>query len=595
MTDNKHVLDFVNKYAELFQPDDVVWIDAGKEQYKMLVSEAIATGEIIKLNNKLLPGCLYHRTQPDDVARVENRTFICTKDKETAGPTNNWMDPAEAYKTLDDIAKGAMKGRTMYVIPFSMGKIGSPFAKYGIELTDSIYVVLNMMIMTRVSPKVLERIGDGDDFVRGIHSKCNLDSEKKYICQFPEDNTIYSLNSGYGGNVLLGKKCFALRIASYQGWKEDWMAEHMLILGVEKPDGEIKYVTAAFPSACGKTNLAMLIPPKCYLDKGYKVWTVGDDIAWLRKGRNGMLYAVNPENGFFGVAPGTNAKSNYNALMSTKRNTIFTNVALDLKNKTVWWEGIKEPAPEKAEDWKGNRWYEGKTDENGQIIKGAHPNSRFTAPAKNCPCLSKEFDNPKGVPISAIIFGGRRAKSAPLVYEARDWEHGVFVGSVMASETTAAAAGTVGVVRHDPMAMLPFCGYNMGDYFKHWLDMGRKIKNKPKIFNVNWFRTDEKGNFIWPGFGDNMRVLDWIIRRCEGTVDAVETPIGYLPRPEDINLEGMDGFTVDDLKKILDVDVKTWKAEAKDIAEYYKLFGDKLPEKLAKQLRILKRNLKESE
>ncbi|MGN1042670.1 MAG: phosphoenolpyruvate carboxykinase (GTP), partial [Christensenellales bacterium] len=582
MTDNKHVLDFVNKYAELFQPDDVVWIDAGKEQYKMLVSEAIATGEIIKLNNKLLPGCLYHRTQPDDVARVENRTFICTKDKETAGPTNNWMDPAEAYKTLDAIAKGAMKGRTMYVIPFSMGKIGSPFAKYGIELTDSIYVVLNMMIMTRVSPKVLEKIGDGDDFVRGIHSKCNLDSEKKYICQFPEDNTIYSLNSGYGGNVLLGKKCFALRIASYQGWKEDWMAEHMLILGVEKPDGEIKYVTAAFPSACGKTNLAMLIPPKCYLDKGYKVWTVGDDIAWLRKGRNGMLYAVNPENGFFGVAPGTNAKSNYNALMSTKRNTIFTNVALDLKNKTVWWEGIKEPAPEKAEDWKGNRWYEGKTDENGQIIKGAHPNSRFTAPAKNCPCLSKEFDNPKGVPISAIIFGGRRAKSAPLVYEARDWEHGVFVGSVMASETTAAAAGKVGVVRHDPMAMLPFCGYNMGDYFKHWLDMGRKIKNKPKIFNVNWFRTDEKGSFIWPGFGDNMRVLDWIIRRCEGTVDAVETPIGYLPRPEDINLEGMDGFTVDDLKKILDVDVKTWKAEAKDIAEYYKLFGDKLPEKLAK-------------
>ena len=341
MTNNQHVLDFVKKYTELFQPDDVVWIDAGKQQYKELVSEAIATGEVIKLNNKLLPGCLYHRTQPDDVARVENRTFICSRDKEDAGPTNNWMDPTEAYATLDGLAKGAMKGRTMYVIPFSMGKIGSPFAKYGIELTDSIYVVLNMMIMTRVSPKIFDKLGDSDDFVRGIHSKCTLDANNKYICQFPEDNTIYSLNSGYGGNVLLGKKCFALRIASYQGWKEGWMAEHMLILGVEKPDGDIKYITAAFPSACGKTNLAMLIPPKCYSDKGYKIWTVGDDIAWIRKGRNSMLYAVNPENGFFGVAPGTNAKSNYNALMSAKRNAIFTNVALDVKNKTVWWEGMK--------------------------------------------------------------------------------------------------------------------------------------------------------------------------------------------------------------------------------------------------------------
>ncbi len=595
MTNNQHVLDFVKKYTELFQPDDVVWIDAGKQQYKELVSEAIATGEVIKLNNKLLPGCLYHRTQPDDVARVENRTFICSRNKEDAGPTNNWMDPTEAYATLDGLARGAMKGRTMYVIPFSMGKIGSPFAKYGIELTDSIYVVLNMMIMTRVSPKIFDKLGDSDDFVRGIHSKCTLDANNKYICQFPEDNTIYSLNSGYGGNVLLGKKCFALRIASYQGWKEGWMAEHMLILGVEKPDGDIKYITAAFPSACGKTNLAMLIPPKCYSDKGYKIWTVGDDIAWIRKGRNSMLYAVNPENGFFGVAPGTNAKSNYNALMSAKRNAIFTNVALDVKNKTVWWEGMKEPSPAKGEDWKGNPWYEGKLDENGQVIKGAHPNSRFTAPAKNCPCLSKEFENPRGVPVSAIIFGGRRAKATPLVYEARDWEHGVFVGSIMASETTAAAAGKVGVVRHDPMAMLPFCGYNMGDYFQHWLDMGRKVKNKPKIFNVNWFRTDDSGNFIWPGFGDNMRVLDWIIRRCEGTVDAVESPIGLLPRPEDINLEGMDGFTVEDLKKILDVDTKTWKAEAKDITEYYKIFGDKLPAKLSKQLRILKRNLKESE
>ena len=594
MTNNQNVLDFVKKYTELFKPDNVVWIDASKQQYKELVSEAIATGEIIKLNNKLLPGCLYHRTQKDDVARVEHRTFICSREQENAGPTNNWMDPKEAYAKLDAIADGAMKGRTMYVIPFSMGKIGSPFAKYGIELTDSIYVVLNMMIMTRVSPKVFDKLGDSNDFVRGIHSKVNLDNENKYICQFPEDNTIYSLNSGYGGNVLLGKKCFALRIASYQGWKEGWMAEHMLILGIEKPDGEVKYITAAFPSACGKTNLAMLIPPKVYADQGYKVWTVGDDIAWIRKGRNSMLYAVNPENGFFGVAPGTNVKSNYNALMSTRKNTIFTNVALDLKNKTVWWEGIKEPAPVKAEDWTGEKWYEGKTDANGNVIKGAHPNSRFTAPAKNCPCLSKEFENPKGVPVSAIVFGGRRAKAAPLVYEARDWEHGVFVGAIMASETTAAAAGKVGVVRHDPMAMLPFCGYNMGDYFQHWLDMGKKVKNKPKIFNVNWFRTDEKGNFIWPGFGDNMRVLDWIIRRCEGTVDAVETPIGLLPKPEDINLEGLDDFTIDDLKSILDVDIATWKAEAKDITEYFKKFGDKLPAKIAKQLRILKKNLKDA-
>ncbi len=592
MTNNQHVLDFVDKYTKLFQPDNVVWIDASKQQYKELVSEAIATGEIIKLNNKTLPGCLYHRTRPDDVARVENRTFICSREKENAGPTNNWMEPKEAYAMLDKIAEGAMKGRTMYVIPFSMGKIGSPFAKYGIELTDSIYVVLNMMIMTRVSPKVFDKLGDSNDFVRGIHSKVTLDSENKYICQFPEDNTIYSLNSGYGGNVLLGKKCFALRIASYQGWKEGWMAEHMLILGIEKPNGEVKYVTAAFPSACGKTNLAMLIPPKYYSEQGYKVWTVGDDIAWIRKGRNSMLYAINPENGFFGVAPGTNVKSNYNALMSTKKNTIFTNVALDLKTKTVWWEGIKEPAPEKGQDWKGNPWYEGKTDENGAVIKGAHPNSRFTAPAKNCPCLSKEFENAKGVPISAIVFGGRRAKAAPLVYEARDWEHGVFVGAIMASETTAAAAGKVGVVRHDPMAMLPFCGYHMGDYFQHWLDMGKKVKNKPRIFNVNWFRTDENGNFIWPGFGDNMRVLDWIIRRCEGTVDAVETPIGFLPKPEDICLEGLDNFTIEDLKGILDVDVATWTAEAKDIEEYFKKFGEKLPDKLVKQLRILKKNLK---
>ncbi len=592
MTDNKYVLDFVEKYRKLFQPDEVVWVDESKEQHKMLVSDAIASGEVIKLSNSLRPGCLYHRTAENDVARVEDRTFICTETQEEAGVTNNWMDPKEAYQKLDAIAAGAMKGRTMYVIPFSMGKIGSSFAKYGIELTDSLYVVLNMKIMTRVSSKVYDELEGGDNFVKGIHSKVNLDAENRYICQFPQDNVIYSLNSGYGGNVLLGKKCFALRIASYQGWKEGWMAEHMLILGVERPDGVIKYVCAAFPSACGKTNLAMLIPPEGYRAKGYKIWTVGDDIAWIRK-RNGTFYAVNPENGFFGVAPGTNAQSNPNALAMTGRNTIFTNVVLDTKKNNVWWEGIKEPAPERAEDWLGRRWKEGMTDAEGKVIKGAHPNSRFTVPAKNCPCLSKEFENGRGVPISAFIFGGRRAKCVPLVYEARDWEHGVFLGSIMTSETTAAATGKVGVVRHDPMAMLPFCGYNMCDYFQHWLDMGARMKSRPKIFNVNWFRTDENGNFIWPGFGDNLRVLDWILRRCDDEVDARETAIGYLPYPKDIDLSGTN-VTEEQLESILDVDRVGWEYEVADIEKFYARFGDKLPEKLEKQLRILKKNLKEN-
>ena len=591
MTDNKYVLEFVEKYRKLFSPDEVVWVDGSREQHKMLTCEAIATGEVIKLSNSLMPGCLYHRTAVNDVARVEDRTFICTTDREDAGITNNWMAPSEAYAKLDAIAKDAMKGRTMYVIPFSMSKIGSPFAKYGIELTDSLYVVLNMMIMTRVSDKVYDKLKGGDDFVKGIHSKVMLDAEQRYICQFPEDNVIYSLNSGYGGNVLLGKKCFALRIASYQGWKQGWMAEHMLILGVEKPDGETKYICAAFPSACGKTNLAMLIPPKVYQEKGYKVWTVGDDIAWLRK-KKGTFYAVNPENGFFGVAPGTNAKSNPNALATTRRNTIFTNVCFNAKNNTVWWEGSKIEAPTKAYDWKGRPWNENMKDENGNPIKGAHPNSRFTAPAKNCPCLSKEFENSRGVPVSAFVFGGRRAKVAPLVYQARDWEHGVFIGATMASETTAAAAGKVGVVRRDPMAMLPFCGYNMCDYFAHWLKMGSRMSNQPKIFHVNWFRTDENGNFIWPGFGDNMRVLDWIIRRCENEVDAVETPIGYMPKAEDINIEGMEDFDMEKLQSVLSLDINAWKKEADEIGEFFKKFGDKLPEKLWKQLRILKSNLR---
>jgi phosphoenolpyruvate carboxykinase (GTP) len=594
MTNNKYVLDFVQKYADLLTPDKIVWIDGSKQQKKELTEQAIATGEVMKLNNKLLPGCLYHRTAQNDVARVEDRTYICTRSKDDAGPTNNWMDPQEAYTKLDSIAKGSMKGRTMYVIPFSMGKVGSRFAKYGIELSDSIYVVLNMMIMTRVSPKIYDKLGGTDNFVKCIHAKVNIDLENRYICHFPEDNTIYSINSGYGGNVLLGKKCLALRIASYQGWKEGWMAEHMLILGIQKPNGETKYVCGAFPSACGKTNLAMLIPPETYTSKGYKVFTVGDDIAWLRKGRDGMLYAINPENGFFGVAPGTNVKSNPNALESTRKNTIFTNVAINLKNNTVWWEGLDKNPPQKALDWKGNPWHPGMVDADGKPVKAAHPNSRFTAPIQNCPSLSPEFENPKGVPISAIIFGGRRAKTAPLVYEARDWKHGVFVGSIMASETTAAAAGQVGVVRRDPMAMLPFCGYHMGDYFQHWLNMGKKIKNKPKIFNVNWFRTDENGNFIWPGFGDNMRVLDWILQRCEDAVDAVESPIGYLPKPEDINIEGLEGITLDTIKGLLEVDKDTWKQEAKGIEEFYAKFGYRLPKELRKELKTLKSNLRKA-
>ncbi len=586
LTKNKSVLDWIEDKMALVKPDAVVWIDGSEEQLEALRAEACKTGEMIKLNEEKLPGCYLHRTAVNDVARVEHRTFICSEKEEDAGPTNNWMAPADAYKMLYDIARGSYQGRTMYVIPYSMGPVGSPFAKYGIELTDSIYVVLNMAIMTRVGQAVLDALGDSDDWVRGLHCKCQIDEEKRYICHFPQDNTIISVNSGYGGNVLLGKKCFALRIASNLGRQEGWMAEHMLILGVEDPQGEVKYIAAAFPSACGKTNLAMLIPPEVYRKKGYKVWCVGDDIAWMRIGEDGRLWAVNPENGFFGVAPGTNEKSNPNALASTRRGTIFTNVAHNLDDNTVWWEGLDKNPPKNALNWKGEKW------DCTDGSKGAHPNSRFTAPAKNCPCISSEFDSGKGVPISAIVFGGRRAKTAPLVYQSRDWDNGVFVGSIMASETTAAATGAVGVVRRDPMAMLPFCGYHMADYWAHWLEMGRKLGDKaPKIFNVNWFRTDDEGHFIWPGFGDNLRVLEWILKRCEGKADAVETPIGYVPHAEDINLEGLD-FSLDTLKSILEIDRSLWTAEAEGIAEFYKKFGDKLPAELKKQLEGLEARLK---
>lgn len=596
LTKNPNVLKWVEEMTTLTKPDKVVWIDGSKEQIDALKAEAISTGEMIELNQEKLPGCLYHRTLPNDVARVEDRTFICCKNKEDAGPTNNWMDPDEMKAMLTPMYDGAMKGRTMYVIPYSMGPIGSPLAKVGVEVTDSIYVVLNMNIMTRMGKQAFENLGDeSNDFVRGLHSKADVDPEKRYIVQFPEDNAIWSINSAYGGNVLLGKKCFALRIASYQGKNEGWMAEHMLILGVKKPDGEVKYITAAFPSACGKTNLAMLIPPEGYKKDGYEVFTVGDDIAWMKQGEDGRLYAINPENGFFGVAPGTNEKSNYNALASTMKDTIFTNVAINNDDNTVWWEGLDKNPPENATEWKGEKVNGKEFTANGNKL--AHPNSRFTAPAKNCPCISPEFDNPAGVPISAIIFGGRRASTTPLVYQSFDWTHGTYMGSAVSSETTAAATGAVGVLRHDPMAMKPFIGYNVGDYWAHWLEMGEKLGDKaPKIFNVNWFKQDENGNFIWPGFGDNMRVLDWIIKRCEGTIDADETAIGYIPKKTDINVEGIeDEVTPEIMDKLLAVDKDLWTKEIAEMRRYYKEDiadkGGKVPEALIKELDKLEERL----
>ena len=576
---NKKLNDFIEQAKELCTPDRVVFIDGSEEQLEKLRAQAVEEKILIKLNQEKLPGCYLHRTQPGDVARVEGRTFICSKVKEDSSPINNWMETDEALSLLNGLFKGVMKGRTMYVIPYSMGAVGSKFSKRGIELTDSIYVVLNMEIMTRVGLDVLECLGDSDDWVRGMHCKCNVDPDKRWIVQFPEENSIVSVNSAYGGNVLLGKKCFALRIASYLGKKEGWQAEHMLILGLTKPGEETKYICAAFPSACGKTNLAMLIPPEGYLRKGYKIECVGDDISWIRKGADGRLYAINPENGFFGVAPGTNDKSNPNALAATKKGSIFTNVCHNLDNNTVWWEGLDKNPPTHCINWKGEE-INGTSDE-----PLANPNSRFTAPAQNCPCLSPEFENPNGVPISAFVFGGRRAKLTPLVYQSKSWNNGVFVGSIMGSETTAAATGAVGVVRRDPMAMLPFCGYNMGDYWKHWIEIGKTLDpdKAPKIFNVNWFRKDDEGNFLWPGFGDNLRILDWIIDRCEGKVDAQETPIGYLPYAKDINLEGLD-MTEADLDKILDVDKDAWEEEFAGVDELYAKFGDRLPKELADEL-----------
>ncbi len=581
MLKNKSVQDFVNKAAELLSPPNMVIVDGTKSQLDMLRKEACDSGELIELNQEKMPGCYLHRTAQNDVARVEDKTFICTKNEYDAGPTNNWMAPDVAYKLLSDIMKGRFSGKTMYIIPYSMGPINSPFSKIGIEITDSIYVVLNMSIMTRVGLNVLEKLGNSNDWVRGIHATCDIDENKRYICHFPEDNTIISVNSAYGGNVLLGKKCFALRIASYQGKNEGWMAEHMLIVGIQNPTGDIKYIAAAFPSACGKTNLAMLIPPEIYKKSGYKVWCVGDDIAWMRIGYDGRLWAINPENGFFGVAPGTNIKTNPNAMETMSKDSIFTNVALNVDDNTVWWEGKTKNPPVNVINWKGERC----TEASGPL---AHPNSRFTAPAKNCPCLSPEFLEGNGVPISAIIFGGRRAKTTPLVYEAKSWNHGVFMGSIMGSETTAAATGKVGVTRRDPMAMLPFCGYNMSNYFSHWISMGKKLGNKaPKIFNVNWFRTDENGNFIWPGFGDNLRVIEWILKRCENEVPADDSKIGYLPFSSDINISGLS-LSKETLEGLFEVDDELWKDEITQIEEFYSRFNGKLPLELLEELKNLK-------
>lgn len=583
-TTNDEILAWLKQVVELTNPDEVVWITGEEQQLEDLRKEACGTGELIKLNDEKLEGCYLHRSDKNDVARVEGRTFICTETEEEAGPTNNWMDPAKMREKLKTLYKDSMKGRTMYVIPFSMGLVDSPSAKYGIEVTDSIYVVVNMAIMTRIGNEVMKAIEEKGEFTKGLHAKADLNAEERYIVHFPQDNEIMSINSGYGGNVLLGKKCLALRIASYLGKAQGWMAEHMLILGVKNPEGRQDYIAAAFPSACGKTNLAMLIPPEGYKKDGWEVTCIGDDIAWIRVGEDGRLWAINPENGFFGVAPGTSEKSNPNALASTKKNAIFTNVGLNLDDNTVWWEKLDKNPPKNGFDWMGQPW----TPESGTNM--AHPNSRFTAYAKNCPCISPAFDKPEGVPLSAIVFGGRRAKTAPLVYQSRDWKHGVFVGSIMASETTAAIMGQVGVVRRDPMAMLPFCGYHMGDYWQHWLDMENLAGDVPEIFNVNWFRVDDNGDFIWPGFGDNLRVIEWILKRVHGEIEAKDTAIGYMPEAQDINIDDCD-ISLEALESILKVEDNYWKEDVASIKEFYDKIGDRTPKELREELEKLENSL----
>ncbi|MBN3033436.1 MAG: phosphoenolpyruvate carboxykinase (GTP) [Candidatus Saganbacteria bacterium] len=591
MTKHKELNKWVKECAELCKPDKIVWCDGSLEEKERLEKLAFKSGELIKLSQQKLPGCTYHRTAQNDVARTEHLTYICTKHKQGAGPTNNWLPPEEGYRRAGEIFKESMKGRTMYVIPYSMGPVGSPFSKIGVELTDSIYVVLNMRIMTRMGKAVLDQLEkSGGDFTRCLHGKADLDVDRRLILHFPEDNTIWSVGSGYGGNVLLGKKCLSLRIGSYLGRAEGWLAEHMLIMGVEEPSGAITYIAAAFPSACGKTNLAMLLPPEGLKRKGYRIWTVGDDIAWMRIDTDGKLWAVNPEYGLFGVAPGTNTKTNPNIMAAIKKGTIYTNVLLK-KDKTVWWEGGDPPVPASGTNWQGKQWKPGLVDENRQPMLAAHPNARFTVPIQNVPSVTNRLEHHHGVPIAAIIFGGRRARLAPLVYEAFSWQHGVFVGATMASERTAAQFGAQGEVRRDPMAMLPFCGYNMGDYFRHWLALGKKMVAPPKIFNVNWFRKDKDGKFLWPGFGENLRVLEWIISRCKGEVDAVRTPIGCLPHENDIDMTGLR-IPRENMNKLLAISKADWKEEAASIAEFFKTFGKDLPREMGSELAALQKRLR---
>jgi phosphoenolpyruvate carboxykinase (GTP) len=569
-TANPALLAWVAETAKLTKPDHIYWCDGSEEERERLTQLAVSEGVLEPLNQETRPGCYIHRSNPNDVARVEQLTFICTKTKELAGPNNNWMAPADAYAKLSALYDGSMKGRTMYVIPYAMGPLGSPLTKIGIEITDSVYVVLNMRIMTRMGQKVLDLLGNGNDFNRGLHSTLDCSPDRRFICHFPEDNTIWSVGSGYGGNVLLGKKCLALRIGSYLARTEHWFAEHMLILGAESPTGEVTYVAAAFPSACGKTNFAMLIPPKTF--NGWKIWTVGDDICWMRPGPDGRLWAINPEAGYFGVAPGTNYKTNPNAMHSVHKNTLFTNVATT-PDGDVWWEGMDGEVPETLTDWQGRPWQKGSKD------KAAHPNSRFTAPAINNPALSPKADDINGVPISAIIFGGRRGTTVPLVTESLDWAHGVFLGATMGSETTAAAVGQVGIVRRDPMAMLPFCGYDMGMYFDHWLKMGKRLSNAPKIYQVNWFRQDANGKFVWPGFGDNMRVLKWIIDRVDGKAAASETAIGLVPEDGAIDLTDCD-ISPEQWAACTKIDLGEWKTELESQKEWFDKFGATLPAEL---------------
>jgi phosphoenolpyruvate carboxykinase (GTP) len=577
-TNNKAVREWVQQTVELCKPDRLFWCDGSKAQKEALTAEAVKQGILIPLNQQKLPGCYYHRSHPNDVARVEQCTYVCTESEEDAGPTNNWARPEVMYRKLRELCSGAMQGRTMYVVPYIMGPKGSRLSKVGVELTDSIYVALSMGIMTRMGNVAFEHLGESTDFNRGLHSMLDLDPERRYIAHFPQDNAIISVGSNYGGNVLLGKKCLALRIGSYLGRKEGWLAEHMLILGVESPTGEKTYVAAAFPSACGKTNFAMMIPPARF--QGWKIWTVGDDIAWMRPGTDGRLYAINPENGYFGVAPGTNMKSNPNAMASISRDTIYTNVALT-PDGDVWWEGKDGDPPKEALDWHGQRWTP------ATPTRAAHPNSRFTAPMTNNPMFAPEADDPTGVPISAIIFGGRRATTLPLVYEAFNWVHGVYIGATMGSEMTAAAAGNIGQVRRDPMAMLPFCGYNMGFYFRHWLNMRKRILHLPRIFSVNWFRKDENGEFLWPGFRDNMRVLKWILDRCHGRVGAHETPLGWVPRLQDFDLAEMPGFSAEHFTKLQSINIEDWRREILQQDELFMKIYPFLPKEMIFQRELL--------